>query len=403
MSVNDASSERPARRRVALVVQRYGADVDGGSETLCREVAERLAEDHEVEVLTTAARDYLTWKNELRPGLETIRGVAVRRFPVASRRRVRSFGRLSNRLYATAHTIEDEIDWMIRQGPRALELVDAVKREAGRFDAFVFFTYLYYTTYFALPLVAGKSVLVPTLHDEPPAHLDLFRPLFRLPRTFVWNTPEERDLARRLFGIPARGEVAGIGIDLAAAGAEAGAAFRTEHGLGEYLLYVGRIDVWKGIPELVELFARYRAERAPALSLVLAGKPHMKLPAAPGVRALGYVAEAEKRRALAGAAATMVPSAFESLSVVALESWAAATPVVASARSAAVAGQCGRSGGGLAYASYEEFRDAVDRVRSPEGRALGARGRAFVAADCTWERVLGVYRRAIGLAAGAEA
>jgi glycosyltransferase involved in cell wall biosynthesis len=316
---------------------------------------------------------------------------------------VRSFGKLSNRLYASPHSIEEELDWMIRQGPRSLELIDHVKREAAAFDAFVFFTYLYYPTYFGLPLVAGKSVLVPTLHDEPPAHLDIFRTLFRLPRTFVWNTPEEQTLARRMFGIPARGEVAGIGIDVAGDPSGGSDAFRAQHGLGEFLLYVGRLDVWKGIPELIELFTRYRAERAPALSLVLAGREHMKLPQAPGVRALGFLSEADKRAALAGAAATMVPSAFESLSVVALESWAAGTPVVASARSAAVAGQCARSGGGLTYAGYEDFRDALDRVRSAEGRSLGARGREFVAAHCTWERVIGVYRRAIETAAGAEA
>lgn len=384
--------------RVALVVQRYGPEVDGGSETLCREVAERLAETIEVEVVTTTASDYLTWKNHFAPGLARANGVDVRRFPVASRRWVRSFGRLSERLYRAPHTVEDELDWMIRQGPRTPELLAYLKEAAPRFEAFVFFTYLYYPTYFGLPLVAGKSVLVPTLHDEPPARLDIFRTLFRLPRTFVWNTPEERDLARRMFGIRADGEVAGIGVAPVAA-PPPGAGFRARHGVGEFVLYVGRLDVWKGIPELLEFFSRYRRERAPQLTLVLAGKSHMKLAAAPGVRAVGYLPEAEKRSAFAEAAATIVPSAFESLSVVALESWAAGTPVAASAASPAVAGQCARSGGGIAYDGYEQFRDALDRLRSAPGRALGERGRAFVAAECSWERVIGVYRRAIERAA----
>ena len=392
-----ASSLRPC---VALVVQRYGAEVDGGSETLCRQVAERLTDWASVEVVSTTAVDYLTWKNELPAGVTERGGVRVRRFPVASRRWVRSFGRLSERLYRTPHTIEDELDWMIRQGPRTPELLAYLKEAESRFDAFVFFTYLYYPTYFGLPLVAGKSVLVPTLHEEPPARFDIFRSLFRLPRAFVWNTPEERDLARAMFGIEAEGEVAGIGIDPPAVHAPDG--FRRRHGLGEFLLYVGRLDVWKGIPELLDHFARYRSERAPDLTLVLAGKPHMKLPRRAGVTPVGYLEEGEKMQAFAGASATIIPSPFESLSVVALESWAVGTPVAASARSRAVVGQCERSGAGLAYSTYEEFRSAIDRLRSPEGRERGNNGRRFVAEQCSWERIVDVYRRAIERASGAR-
>lgn len=393
MAVSVSRAEPAGRRRVAFVVQRYGDEVDGGSETLCREVAERLNATADVEVLTTTAVDYLTWKNELPLGESVVRGVRVRRFPVASRRWVRSFGRLSERLYRTAHTVEDEIAWMIRQGPRTPELLAHLKENERRFDAFVFFTYLYYPTYFGLPLVAGNSVLVPTLHDEPPARFDIFRGLFHVVRTFVWNTPEERELARETFGIAGDGEVGGIGVEVAAPARDG--SFRRRHGLGEYVLYAGRLDVWKGIPELLEFFARYRAARAIDLTLVLLGKIRMKLPELAGVKALGYLPEEEKLEAFAEATATVQPSPFESLSLVMLESWKLGTPVVANARSRAVAGQCARSGGGLTYSSYEEFAAALDRVRSEEGQRLGEQGSRFVEAECSWERILGVYRRAV--------
>jgi glycosyltransferase involved in cell wall biosynthesis len=398
MDVSVGRAEPSSRRRVAFVVQRYGREIDGGSETLCRDVAERLSVTADVEVLTTTAVDYLTWRNELPAGETVLRGVRVRRFPVASRRWVRSFGRLSEKLYRTAHTVEDEIAWMIRQGPRTPELLDHLKKNARRFDAFVFFTYLYYPTYFGLPLVAGNSVLVPTLHDEPPARFDIFRGLFFAARTFVWNTPEERDLARERFDIEADGEIAGIGLELAEPARDG--SFRTRHGLGEFVLYAGRLDVWKAIPELLEFFSRYRAAKAPELTLVLAGKAHMRLPPLAGVKAVGYLPEAEKLEAFAEAIATVQPSPFESLSLVMLESWKLGTPVVANARSRAVEGQCARSGGGLTYSTYGEFADALDRVRSAEGRGLGERGRRFVEAECGWERILGVYRRAVERACG---
>jgi len=398
MAVSSTRAETLPRRRVAFVVQRYGAEIDGGSETLCRAVAERMSATADVEVLTTTAVDYLSWKNELPPGESMQHGVCVRRFPVASRRWVRSFGRLSERLYRTAHTLEDEIAWMIRQGPRTPELLAHLKESQHRFDAFVFFTYLYYPTYFGLPLVAANSVLVPTLHDEPPARFDIFRGLFAAARTFVWNTPEERALARDLFGIEDEGEIAGVGIEIASPSRDGG--FRGRYGLGEFVLYVGRVDVWKGIPELLEFFSRYRAEKAPDLTLVLVGKIHMQLPTLSGGKALGHLAEGEKLEAFAEAVATIQPSPFESLSLVMLESWKLGTPVVANARSPVVAGQCARSGGGLTYSSYEDFAAALERVRGDDGRRLGEQGRRFVDAECSWERILGIYRRAVERASG---
>ena len=80
----------PRRRpavKVAVVVQRYGADINGGAEQHARYVAEHLAKHVQVEVLTTCAhRDYISWKNELPEGREMVHGIPVHRFPVAVER-----------------------------------------------------------------------------------------------------------------------------------------------------------------------------------------------------------------------------------------------------------------------------------------------------------------------------
>lgn len=74
------------KNKIAFVCQRYGLEVNGGSELLCRQLAEKLVRFYEVEVFTTCAVDYVTWKDEYKPGTEVINGVTVRRYNVDKER-----------------------------------------------------------------------------------------------------------------------------------------------------------------------------------------------------------------------------------------------------------------------------------------------------------------------------
>jgi len=384
----------PPRLRLAFVVQRYGPEIDGGAEHECRRVAEALAPHHDLEVLTTCARDYLTWRNVYPSGVETLNGVLVRRFPVDRPRRVRAFGRYADWLYASPHTFFDEAEWIRRQGPLALSLIEWIRGHADDYDGFVFFTYLYLPTTLGLPLVADKAVLVPTAHDERPIRLDLFRGLFRLPRGLIFQVEEERAFVEARFHtahIPAA--VIGAGID-PVADAEP-ARFRARHRLpGPYLLYVGRVDVEKGCRALVDDFLAWREGAAEPLELVLMGTVAMKLPRRPGLRALGFRPEAEKWDALAGATALVMPSPHESFSFVVLEAWSQGTPVLATARSAVLRGHVERSGAGLLYdRAPGDFGPAAAALAADDAlrKALGERGRAYVDGRYRWPRITRQY------------
>ncbi|MBI2468307.1 MAG: glycosyltransferase family 4 protein [Candidatus Rokubacteria bacterium] len=382
------------RLRLAFVVQRYGPEIDGGAEHECRRVAEAAAPHHEIEVLTTCARDYLTWRNVYRPGLETVNGVRVRRFAVERPRRVRAFGRYADWLYAHPHTFFDEAEWVRRQGPLALSLVEWIRAHADDHDGFVFFTYLYLPTLLGLPLVAHKAVLVPTAHDERPISLDLFRSLFRLPRALVFQVEEERAFVERRFHtqhIPSA--VIGAGVDSSTDAQPE--RFRRQTGLtGPFLLYVGRVDVEKGCRELCEAFLAWRERSGERVSLVLIGTLAMRLPRHPALVALGFRPEAEKWDALAGATALVMPSPHESFSFVLLEAWSQGTPVLATARSPVLRGHLTRSEGGLLYdLEPGDFGRRLEALLADERlrKGLGERGRAYVEAHYRWPTITRQY------------
>ena len=171
--------------------------------------------------------------------------------------------------------------------------------------------------------------------------------------------------------------------------------FRARHGLaGPYLLYIGRIDENKGCPQLFDFFLRFKAQTGSALKLVLIGNSVLKIPAHPDVVPLGFLPEEDKFDALSGAEALVMPSFYESLSMVTLEAWALGRPVLANARCDVLRGQCRRSNGGLYYADYGEFRESLllllgsERLRA----ALGANGKAYYEANYTWDIIESKYR-----------
>ncbi len=109
--------------KLAVVVQRYGAQINGGAELHARYIVELLAKHHTVEVLTTCASDYVTWRNEIAAGTETLRGVPIRRFPVSQERVPEQFARDSVQVFDRPHSIADELAWLDSEGPTSPALI----------------------------------------------------------------------------------------------------------------------------------------------------------------------------------------------------------------------------------------------------------------------------------------
>jgi glycosyltransferase involved in cell wall biosynthesis len=370
---------------LAFVIQRYGLEVAGGSELHCRWLAGRLARAHQVEVLTTCALDYLEWRNHYPPGPAVVDGIPVTRFPVRRPRDAHRFALVQDLVFNDEHSLADERRWVEENGPFCPELVRALPARRD-VDLFVFYSYRYYQSFFGLPPVAARAVLVPTAEEDPAIELPVFADLFRRPRGLIYLTPEERSLVEGVSGNTALpGVVVGSGINVPAGFRDVDP--RARFGLPErYLLYAGRIDRNKGADKLFAHYRRLSEERPDLPLLVLVGKAAFEIPAHPKLRHLGFVSEEEKFALLAGCEVLLMPSAYESLSVIVLEAWAMGRPVLVNAACKVLEGQCVRSSGGLFYRGYAEFAAALQLLldRPQLRRDLGESGRAYVEREYDW-------------------
>jgi glycosyltransferase involved in cell wall biosynthesis len=364
--------------RLCFVIQRYGLEVAGGAELHCRSLAEALGEHHEVSVETTTALDYLTWENHYPAGATTVSGVAVVRHPVSRPRDLRRFSLLSDVVFHEPHSPEEEVEWVRENGPRSPELLRAIESRHG-VDLFLFYCYRYAPSFFGIGRVADRAVLVPTAEEDPAIRLPVFGPLFRSPRGILYLTPEERALVEGVSGNGGRpNAVIGTGIEVPDDGA--GSDVFDRFSLPpRYLLYVGRIDRNKGVDRLVRYYLALHGERPDLPPLVLVGKRVLEIQD-PRVRLLGFVSEAEKYALLRGSTVLLMPSPYESLSIIALEAWASGRPVLANAECAVLRGQCERSGGGLYYSGYREFAETLGRLLDDPslGDTLGRQGARYV-------------------------
>ena len=413
--------------KIALIVQRYGAELANGPEYHCRQIAEHLSQRHDVDVLTTCARDAATWDNAYPEGPDRVRGVTVRRFVNAQTRDPAACEEYADWLFSHSHTAQDEESWLQRQGPWCPALIEYLEQRHESYDALIFFDYRHAPTVLGLRVDPRRSILVPAARDEPALGLDIYRPVFTQPAGIAYDTGVERGFLRGRFAIAAHAEaIVGCGVEVpphldaerlgpadgpaATNGAAAtdgaasdarpaarGAVFRRRHRLyGPFALYDQRVEPGRGCEELIEYFGSYAAQQGEA-ELVLMGVKLMHVPDEPFLRFAGLLTESERLEALEAATVVVVPSPRATLSLPALEAFAAGTPVLANARSDVLTDHCQRSNGGLYYADRAEFAECLrllvdnDELRAEMGRA----GRRYVQAHYSWPAVLDKYERLI--------
>jgi glycosyltransferase involved in cell wall biosynthesis len=225
------------------------------------------------------------------------------------------------------HKFDEELKWMEEEGPLAPALIDYIKDHEDDYDYFIFFSYRYYHSYWGINALPHKSILVPTAERDSIIHLSLFKGLFRKPRAFIYNSIEEKNMINSLSqNQDILGDVVGVGTEIP--GDISADNFRQMYDItGDYVIYIGRIDVNKGCDQLFQFFQRYKKEETTDVKLVLIGSSKLNIPAHPDIIHLGFLSEEDKFSGLDGALMLMMPSFYESLSMVTLEAWAMGKPV----------------------------------------------------------------------------
>ena len=375
--------------RIGIVIQRCHGSLVGGAESLAWQWANLLKNEYQVEVLTTTALDAATWENVLPQGDEEREGIKIRRFEVNQKRtpywhelhklllthfRDPSFD--SNPSYPPEKSLSWSLalqeEFIYKQGPYSEGLIDFLAGSSQDYKSLIFFTYLFPTTYYGIRKVPREQCLfVPTLHDEAPAYLSAYRLMAKRARKLLWNTEAEKRLGILLWGeLP--GQVIGMGINTK--------EFSPNRPGYPYLLYCGRIDPFKGLPQLLNYFMRYKKEHPSELRLVLTGRDELGLPENPDIEFRGFVSEEEKFEWMGGALLFVMPSPHESLSIVTLEAMAQGTPALVNGKSEVLAEHIKKSGGGFIYHDYHDFSTSVNDflIDPSRGKAMSDKARNYV-------------------------
>jgi glycosyltransferase involved in cell wall biosynthesis len=396
------------RIRIAIVVQRYGLEVNGGAELHARQLAHALAQHYQVEVLTSTALDHHTWNPHYPVGTEMVAEIPVRRFLTVPRDRSKRYRLpipaklrflLRNWLQhiykplvyaATPNDFSTFALWLRAQ--------NFLQTHGQNYTAIIFFTALYYPAAHCLSVKPERSILVPTLHDEKAMYRPAFHRVFRTPKYIMYNTPAEERLAFKLYGNDiSKGLVCGAGVEVKQITTDSVTNVLEKFQLqnNKFLLYVGRVDTAKGCDVLLKYFNKLKDV---PLKLVFVGKSALPIQSSEKIVLTGFVNEEEKNALISTANALVVPSKYESLSLVLLESLALGTPVLVNADCEVLRDHIDASRAGFVYKGFAEFKTCVQNLLnlSYEQRLhMKISGQTYVSDHYTWPTVVEKFKKVI--------
>lgn len=294
-------------------------------------------------------------------------------------------------------TLEESEAWVTAQGPASPDLVKYVKENEAEYDVLVFITYLYYPTAFGITANPSKTILIPTAHDEWPIRLPVYKQVFLLPACIMYNTAAERKFANGLFhNEDVSSYIAGLAVEIP--GDLPSVNVREKFNIdSEYILYVGRINWSKITRQDFDWFIKYCEESGKDIKLVLIGKAQIKIPSNNHILHLGYVDDVSKFNLLRHSLFLYQPSRLESLSLVLLEAFMMAKPVLVNSHCEVMKDHIDNSNGGFYYQDYVSFKIAMDQLVNNKALniQMGVAGKLYTEKNYDWSSIVEKFRSVI--------
>ncbi len=386
--------------KLAFVTPWYG-NIPGGAESECRRTVENLKKHGvEVEILTTCVKEFLSdWStNFYKEGTYDLNGVTIRRFMVRKRDTVR-FDKINYKLMRNLKISAEEEQIFMREMVNSPNLYSYISEHGTDYDYFLFIPYMFGTTYYGSRIYPEKSILIPCLHDESYAYLEIYKTMFENVKGIIYHASPEKVLANRLYNLSNKQTVLGEGIDMDFAYEPD--RFREKYGIkNDFILYAGRKEAGKNVPLLIDFFCRYKKHKKNELKLVLIGSGTIKIPSENknDIIDLGFVPLQDKYDAYAAATFLCQPSLNESFSIVIMESWLCKSPVLVHGDCAVTKDHCIKCNGGLYFNDYYEFEGCLDfYLENPETRKIMAEnGMSYVVGNFSWNKVVEKYIEFLG-------
>lgn len=410
------------KEKIAVVVQRYGEEINGGAEYHAKLLAEHLNQEYNVEVLTTRSLDYITWGNHYPQGESIINKIKVIRFntdvkdPSFSKagrylRKNRKYSTINYSIYNflwlpfkkwrynRKNKLEVYNQWVDKQGPTSIDLIHYIETTKQQYAAIIFFTYLYHPTIRGMKVASDKAIFIPTAHDEPPFYYHGFKDVFNQPRFIMYNTLSEKKLVEKTYPETKqiKSDIAGVGFDIPVLDPNYDKIPNTNF---RYFVYVGRIEEGKGCKSMIRNFIEFDKLNSENIKLVLIGQNHMSYipPYNENIIFTGFIEEQEKQYYIDKCEALIIPSKYESLSMVTLEAMAMGKPVLANGKCEVLKDHINASKAGFVFYNKEEFIKILQDVLclSEETKLqIAANGVSYVKNNYQWPAIISKFEKAI--------
>jgi glycosyltransferase involved in cell wall biosynthesis len=404
------------QKNIAIVVQRYGKEIHGGAETHCRLLAQQLAQQHHITILTTFAKEYSNWQPYFKEGVSIEDNVKIHRFknkPKATKASLRFIRhKITNRLWyhyaAKAVGLnnwlkktfawynpseEDNTAWLEAQGPACPDLLSHIQANKNNYDVFIFFSHLYYPTALGIQIVKDKSILIPTVHDEKASYYPIYKTVMQSAGWIVYNSAAEKELAEKIYSVQDKKNIiAGVGIELPNLNVDS-SVLNKYNIKGTYLVYIGRIEEGKGCKELINFFIEFKKKHPSPLQLVMIGKSYMHIKEDADIVYTGFVDDTEKLQLLLQSTLLIVPSKFESLSMVLLEAMYYKKPVLVNQQCEVLRQHVIHSKGGLSYSGLDDFNTKLEMLLNNHSQLaeMGELGYQYVRKNYSWQTILNKF------------